>query len=124
MGGAVARETLATFATAVVLVSAVVFLVMTTPAAGKTHAPLPTRIGEAVSIEIGTAISIEKELTASTAPDGSTRYDLTVSNTSPVESVVLRELTDIEHGDLNGRGDCSVPQVIPAGTAYRCSFGS
>ena len=129
MSGVTSRETLMTFATAVIAVSVVAFLLTAGPAVGKTHG-LPIIIGEAAfidistpaSIEIGTPLAIEQDVTESQAADGHVVFSVVISNDSPVESVILRQLVDAEHGDLDGRGDCSVPQVIVAGSAYRCSF--
>ena len=44
-----------------------------------------------------------------------------IDNTSP-ESIDLTDLFDDQHGDLNGQGDCSVPQTIGAGSSYACSY--
>jgi len=45
-----------------------------------------------------------------------------VNNTSLVDTLTLTELDDDIYGDLNGQGDCSVPQTILAGDSYSCSF--
>ena len=48
-------------------------------------------------------------------------FAVTVTNTSPV-SLRLSSLEDDIHGDLNGQGDCSVPEDITSGGSYTCSF--
>ena len=51
-------------------------------------------------------------------------FAFTVSNTSRVNAVTLDSLQDSSFGDLNGQGDCSVTQVLPAGDSYSCSFST
>jgi len=48
-------------------------------------------------------------------PGGSVTYTFTVENPSLVDTVTINSLTDTIYGDLNGQGDCSVPQTILAG---------
>ena len=48
-------------------------------------------------------------------------FAVTVTNTSPV-SLRLSSLEDDIHGDLNGQGDCSVPEDITSGGSYTCSL--
>lgn len=54
-------------------------------------------------------------------PGGEVAYTVTVFNEGEVD-VVIDTLTDDKFGDLNGQGDCSVPQSIPAGGSYSCTF--
>jgi len=49
-------------------------------------------------------------------------FSVVVKNTSTVDSVTINSLIDDIHGDLNGQGNCSVPQTIQAGGEYSCSF--
>ena len=57
-----------------------------------------------------------------TEPGGSVTFDVTVTNTGP-EDLTLNSLVDDIHGDLNGQGDCLVPQPLAAGGgSYSCSF--
>jgi hypothetical protein len=49
-------------------------------------------------------------------------FTVSTTNTSSVDEVTLDTLQDSVFGNLNGRGDCSVPQVLPAGDSYTCSF--
>ncbi|MDY7076473.1 MAG: hypothetical protein SXV54_06060, partial [Chloroflexota bacterium] len=55
-------------------------------------------------------------------PGGLVEFSVRVDNTSVVDSVTITSLNDSIHGDLNGQGDCSVPQPIAAGGYYECSF--
>ena len=128
MGALMSRDTLMTVASAIVIVAVVAFLLAPSAAAGKTRTA-PVVIGEAAFIDIGTPaavaigtpIAIEQSVELhdeAKAP----MFRVAISNDSPVEAIILRTLSDPELGDLNGRGDCAVPQVIPAGEVYRCSF--
>ena len=128
MGALTSRDTLMTVAGAIVIVAVVAFLLAPSAAAGKTRTA-PVIIGEAAFIEIGTpaALAIGTPLAIEQSVElqddgGTTTYQVVISNDSPVEAIVLRTLSDPELGNLDGLGDCSVPQVIPAGEAYRCSF--
>lgn len=55
-------------------------------------------------------------------PGGEVSFSVRVDNTGPAESVTLTSLVDDIHGDLNGQGDCAVPQTIPVAGFYACSF--
>ncbi|MDY6911374.1 MAG: S8 family serine peptidase, partial [Chloroflexota bacterium] len=57
-------------------------------------------------------------------PGGLVTFTVRVDNTSTVDSVTIDSLSDSIYGDLNGYGDCSVPQTIPAGGFYECSFSA
>jgi hypothetical protein len=56
-------------------------------------------------------------------PSGQVTFTVVVSNNSvSSDPVTISSLTDDIYGDLNGQGDCSVPQTIAAGDSYTCSF--
>ena len=55
-------------------------------------------------------------------PGGNVTYTFTVTNISTVDTVTINSLVDSILGDLNGRGTCSVPQVLVAGASYSCSL--
>jgi hypothetical protein len=55
-------------------------------------------------------------------PGGDVTFTFVVNNNSAVDTVTIDSLTDTVFGDLDGQGDCSVPQVIVAGGSYSCSF--
>ena len=57
------------------------------------------------------------------APGEDVTFTVLIKNESvSTDPVTIDSLTDSIHGDLNGQGDCSVPQTIPAGSSYTCSF--
>ncbi len=56
------------------------------------------------------------------SPGGEVRFTLAVSNTSGSDTIEIDSLTDSVYGDLNGRGDCSLPQTLLPGDTYTCSF--
>ena len=70
--------------------------------------------------------SIELVKTASAGsvdePGANVTFSFEVKNTSAVDAVNITSLTDTVYNDLNGKGDCAVPQVILAGESYACSF--
>jgi uncharacterized repeat protein (TIGR01451 family) len=57
-------------------------------------------------------------------PGGDVTFSVTVKNngTQAVQTVTLTSLIDDVYGNLNGKGDCSVPQTISPGATYSCSF--
>jgi uncharacterized repeat protein (TIGR01451 family) len=55
-------------------------------------------------------------------PGGTITFTVRVDNTGTAESVILTSLTDDIHSDLNGQGDCSLPQTIAVAGFYECSF--
>ncbi|MBN1640818.1 MAG: DUF11 domain-containing protein, partial [Anaerolineae bacterium] len=55
-------------------------------------------------------------------PGGNVTFTVVVNNLSVVDTVTITSLIDTMYGDLNGEGDCSVPQVLPVGGSYTCSF--
>jgi hypothetical protein len=57
-------------------------------------------------------------------PGGMVTFSMVINNTSTASSdpVTITSLVDNIHGDLNGQGDCSVPQLINVGASYSCSF--
>jgi hypothetical protein len=57
-------------------------------------------------------------------PGGDVTFTFMINNTSAVDTVTIDSLTDSIYGDLNGLGDCTVPQTIEAGGSYTCSFSA
>lgn len=68
-------------------------------------------------------ITIIKMASPTSVPEtgGNVTFTFTVTNNSTVEAVTLTSLTDTVFGNLNGQGDCVVPQTIAAGGTYSCS---
>jgi uncharacterized repeat protein (TIGR01451 family) len=56
------------------------------------------------------------------APGGPVTFTVSVRNDSAVDTVTITSLVDSIHGNLNGKGTCSVPQTILPGATYTCSF--
>ena len=57
------------------------------------------------------------------APGGQVEFFVDIFNTSSATDVLtVTSLIDDIHGDLNGRGTCSVPQTIVPGGFYLCTF--
>ena len=55
-------------------------------------------------------------------PGGVVSFTITISNTSPADPINILTLADSVYGDLNGMGDCTLPQIIPVGGSYSCTF--
>lgn len=55
-------------------------------------------------------------------PGANVTFSFTINNLSAVDAVTINSLSDTVYGDLNSQGDCAVPQTIPAGGSYSCSF--
>ncbi|NOR40044.1 MAG: hypothetical protein GQ537_02390, partial [Gammaproteobacteria bacterium] len=55
-------------------------------------------------------------------PGGDFTFTVLVTNTSAVDVLTLTALVDDIYGNLDGMGDCSVPQTIALGGSYSCSF--
>ncbi len=74
--------------------------------------------------DVPSAIEIVKTATPDNVdePGGSVTYSFVVNNLSAVDSVTIDTLDDSIYGDLDGQGDCAVPQTIPAGGSYSCSI--
>ena len=78
-----------------------------------------------IIVEPAPTLEVEKRASPETLqePGGPVAFLVSVGNTSAdTDPLVLTSLVDDVHGDLNGRGTCSVPQVIRPGTAYACRF--
>lgn len=76
--------------------------------------------------DVPSAIEVIKSATpdAIDEPGGNVTFSFTVNNLSAVDSVTIGTLNDSIYGDLDGQGDCSVPQTIAAGASYSCSFAT
>ncbi len=57
-------------------------------------------------------------------PGGLVNFTVRIDNSSQADSVNITSLVDNIHGNLNGRGSCSVPQTISAGSFYQCVFSA
>ncbi len=75
--------------------------------------------------DVQPAISTVKTANPTNVPEPGADVTFTVEVTNDLVSadpVTISSLTDDIHGDLNGQGDCSVPQTIQPGDTYSCSF--
>ncbi|HZR82167.1 MAG TPA: hypothetical protein VFD92_13815, partial [Candidatus Binatia bacterium] len=74
--------------------------------------------------DVPSEIDVQKSASPGTlpVPGGPVTFGVTVKNLSAVDTVTITLLVDSIYGDLNGRGACSVPQTIPPGGSYSCSF--
>jgi len=55
-------------------------------------------------------------------PGGTVTFSIQVENLSQVDAITLTSLTDDPHGDLDGRGSCSLPQQLAPEGVYTCAF--
>jgi uncharacterized repeat protein (TIGR01451 family) len=72
----------------------------------------------------GSSIVVTKSATPTSLPEpgGNATFDVTVKNTSVIDSVTISSLTDDVYGNLDGKGTCDVPQTLAPGASYDCSF--
>ncbi|AZZ93860.1 hypothetical protein EUZ85_25335 [Hahella sp. KA22] len=54
-------------------------------------------------------------------PGGNVTYTYTVTNLSTVDAVTIENLDDDKLGDLNGMGDCALPQILYSSQSFTCS---
>lgn len=76
-------------------------------------------------IDVLPAISVVKTANPTSVLEGageSVTFTVQVNNDSVADPLTLTSLTDDIYGDLNGQGNCSVPQTIALGGSYTCSF--
>ncbi len=78
-------------------------------------------------VEPRASIAVTKTATPAQVaePGGPVAFTVRVENTSPENNVTLTTLTDSIYGDLNGLGNCTLPQpnLVP-GNYYECSFSA
>lgn len=78
-------------------------------------------------VDVLPAISVVKTANPTSVLEGagqSVTFSVVVDNDSVADPLTLTSLVDDIHGDLNGQGDCSVPQTIALGGSYSCSFSA
>lgn len=81
-----------------------------------------TAIVTITSVASAVVVTKTADPTSIEEPGGPVTFTVRINNTSSVNSITINELTDTIYGDLNGKGDCSVPQTIAAGHFYECRF--
>jgi hypothetical protein len=75
--------------------------------------------------DVQSAISVTKTADPTLVPEpgGDVTFTVDICNDGVFsDPVTIDSLMDTVHGDLNGQGDCSVPQTILPGDCYTCSF--
>lgn len=55
-------------------------------------------------------------------PGGEVTFHFSVRNLSTVDTIHVHTLSDSVYGNLDGRGSCSLPQILPPGNIYSCEF--
>ncbi len=75
-------------------------------------------------IDVPSSILVTKTpaVTQIAEPGGTVTFTVVVENTSAVDMLIVASLVDDVYGDLNGLGDCEVPQKLAVGESYTCSF--
>ncbi len=74
--------------------------------------------------DVPSSIEVTKEATPIEVPEpgAEVTFSVSVENTSSVDVVTIDSLVDDVHGDLDGQGDCALPQTLAPGETYTCSF--
>jgi hypothetical protein len=75
--------------------------------------------------DLSSDIRVVKSASRNSVPDDdrAVSYSVAVTNISEVDEVVIGSLVDNIHGNLQGQGDCQLPQTLAAaGGQYRCQF--
>ena len=68
------------------------------------------------------AVSLTANPTTVTAPGAPVAFTVHVENTSPADAITLTSLADTLLGNLQGKGSCALPQAMPVGDTYQCTF--
>ena len=55
-------------------------------------------------------------------PGGSPAYNIAIMNVNQREPLTLTSLSSSLHGDLNGMGECALPQTIAPNGTYWCRY--
>lgn len=57
------------------------------------------------------------------APSGNVKFTVRITNISEADGVIIDELTDATVGNLDGKGNCSLPtELIITGGVYECTY--
>ena len=76
-------------------------------------------------LDVEPTVIVAKSASPSTLPEpgGTATFTVTVTNpVDAVEPIKLTGLVDSVFGNLNGDGDCDVPQDLDPGEQYTCTF--
>ncbi len=69
----------------------------------------------------GFAVTSVPAATTVPEPGAALSYTVTIGNDSAA-TATLTSLVDDRHGNLDGQGNCLLPQIIAAGSSYVCSY--
>ena len=75
--------------------------------------------------DVQPAISVIKSADPTSVPEPGDDVTFTVdicNDSIGSDTIIITSLVDTIYGDLNGQGDCSLPQDIVPGDCYTCSF--
>jgi hypothetical protein len=96
--------------------------------AGDTFVTIDLAAGENVTCTftntvVAPGVTVVKTASPTSIPEtgGNVTYTVETTNNASV-SVTLTTLSDDKFGNLDGQGDCDVPQTLAAGAKYSCSF--
>jgi hypothetical protein len=75
---------------------------------------------------VGSSCTLTKtaDPTSVNEPGDDVDFSIRIDNDSAVDVLTIDSLTDTVFGDLDGQGDCSVPQDIAPGGSYSCTFSA
>lgn len=88
--------------------------------AGSEISASTTTIIEVINSEFELQMSSQYETIP--APGGMISFTLDIINDNPTASIAVNSLTDSVIGDLDGQGNCNLPQQIASQTVYSCSY--
>lgn len=71
---------------------------------------------------IGAPMAVEKTVKTTPTGNGTSHYDVAVTNLSPEDAITLRYLDDHRLGDMSDLGSCRMPHTIAAGDTFGCGF--
>jgi len=100
-------------------------IVTATASDGEGNNPSASDDATVTVTDVAPSITVVKEAspTSVSEPGGSVTFSVQVTNNSvSSDPVTITSLSDSVHGNLDGQGTCAVPQTIPAGNSYSCSF--
>jgi hypothetical protein len=84
-----------------------------------------TALATVTVLDVEPTVIVAKAATPPTLPEpgGTATFTVTVTNpVSAVEPIKLTGLVDSVYGNLNGEGNCDVPQDLAIGATYTCTF--
>ncbi len=77
---------------------------------------------EILAADFGLQMSSQRETMP--APGGILSFMLDITNDNPTTGITLNSLTDSKIGNLDGQGDCILPQQIEAQSVYSCTYSA